>query len=197
MWPVRLDLAAAERMRDLAGIDPVTPGSGWLEKLNSGPEPLVDALYAVLQPVADRFGVDDVRFAKLMQGPGVLKDAAEALNEAVEAFLPLREETEEALKAAEEQEGGPPPAKPLPEGWRMVWEFAGYVGVPPGPLTLRELLWMTRGRKELDSRNAWAPASQAISAAYLAAGVRIPPDEINPWERAAPPEAPPTGFVDP
>ncbi len=29
----------------------------------------------------------------------------------------------------------------------MIWQLAGIVGVDPGPLTLRELLWMTDARR--------------------------------------------------
>lgn len=35
--------------------------------------------------------------------------------------------------------------------WICVWKLAGIAGVAPGPLTLRELIWMAEAR----SREAW------------------------------------------
>ena len=48
--------------------------------------------------------------------------------------------------------------------WRFLWELAGIVGVEPGRLTLRELLWMLDGRK----REAWNHTAQLLAMVYNA-----------------------------
>ena len=55
------------------------------------------------------------------------------------------------------------------------------IGVDPGPLTLRELLWMAEGRAEAD----WAHTSAVLAAVWSAnANLKKPkvfrPDEFNP-----------------
>ena len=42
---------------------------------------------------------------------------------------------------------------------RWIWELAGIVGVDPGPLTLRELLWMYAGRR----REEWVHTAHLLT----------------------------------
>ena len=63
-------------------------------------------------------------------------------------------------------------------------QLAGICGVDPGPLTLRELLWMAEGR----GRDAWAHTSSLM--ALIANATRDPkkgrsfrPDHFNPYVR--------------
>lgn len=67
---------------------------------------------------------------------------------------------------------------------RLIWQLAGFVGVNPGPLTLRELVWMARARAE----DNWAHTSTVL--AMLANVHRDPkkiraftPDDFNPLVR--------------
>ena len=42
---------------------------------------------------------------------------------------------------------------------RRIWELAGILGVDPGPLTLRELVWMYAGRR----REQWLHTSHVMA----------------------------------
>lgn len=56
-------------------------------------------------------------------------------------------------------------------------------GVDPGPLTLRELMWMARGRR----RDAWERTALAAAIAASAAGVkRVTPADFMPAELRPP-----------
>ena len=64
----------------------------------------------------------------------------------------------------------------------MIWRLAGAVGVNPGPLTLRELMWMAEGRAEAE----WAQTSALLAAVWTAnSNLRRPrlfrPQEFNPF----------------
>jgi RecB family exonuclease len=41
----------------------------------------------------------------------------------------------------------------------LIWQLAGIVGVAPGPLTLRELIWMVESRR----REAWQHTSAVLA----------------------------------
>jgi len=41
----------------------------------------------------------------------------------------------------------------------LIWQLAGVLGVMPGPLTLRELVWMAEARR----REAWQHTSSMIA----------------------------------
>ena len=51
------------------------------------------------------------------------------------------------------------PGRYRDDPWRVVYELAGVIGVDPGPLTLRELLWMSEAR----AREAWAHTSAGLA----------------------------------
>jgi len=65
---------------------------------------------------------------------------------------------------------------------KLVWEAAGVIGVDPGPLTLRELVWMA----EAKARNEWTHTSAVM--ALMANAHRDPkktrvftPADFNPY----------------
>jgi hypothetical protein len=73
-----------------------------------------------------------------------------------------------------------------PDLWKLVWELSGIIGVNPGPLTLREILWMAYGR----SHEEWNRAS--LLCALMANIHRDPkkcpafkPTDFHPHERNA------------
>lgn len=58
----------------------------------------------------------------------------------------------------------------------MIYELAGVVGVDPGPLTLRELLWMSEGcRREL-----WSHTSLVCATMMNLKGISITAEELHP-----------------
>ena len=44
-------------------------------------------------------------------------------------------------------------------GWRLCFELAGVLGIDPGPLTLRELVWMAEAR----TRHDWSQTSSLLA----------------------------------
>lgn len=67
----------------------------------------------------------------------------------------------------------------------MIYNLAGVLGVDPGPLTLRELLWMAEGR----GKSVWIHTSSLLAAIWSGnPNMKKPrlfkPREFNPYERA-------------
>ena len=66
----------------------------------------------------------------------------------------------------------------------MIYELGGIIGVDPGPLTLRELLWMADGR----GKATWSHTSALLSAIWTGnPNMKRPrffrPDEFNPYRK--------------
>ena len=61
---------------------------------------------------------------------------------------------------------------------RRIWELAGILGVDPGPLTLRELVWMYAGRR----REQWLHTAHVM--ALLANCHRDPKRRRRPFDIA-------------
>ena len=59
----------------------------------------------------------------------------------------------------------------------MIWQLAGIAGVNPGPLTLRELIWMA----ESNSRQRWAHTSTVLA---MIANVNRDPKKHGPFKPA-------------
>ena len=59
----------------------------------------------------------------------------------------------------------------------MIWQLAGIAGVHPGPLTLRELVWMAEAR----SKERWAHTSTVLA---LIANVNRDPKKHSPFKPA-------------
>ena len=67
----------------------------------------------------------------------------------------------------------------------MIWQLAGLLGVDPGPLTLRELVWMAEARLQAE----WAQTSSVM--ALIANANRDPkkhgpfkPGDFDPTQKA-------------
>lgn len=88
-WTVSITVAAVKRVRDLAGInlmDAAVSGD-FLQKLEADPVPLIDALFAVVKPDADRLGVSDTDFGEALAGDAVAA-ATDAFLEELCNFFP-------------------------------------------------------------------------------------------------------------
>ena len=90
-WDVLVDIEAARRCRKLLGFDLLGKDlGGTVTELVSDPVRLVDVLFVVLQPDADKAGITDVQFGRAMRGDAI--EAAErALLEALADFFPSQQ----------------------------------------------------------------------------------------------------------
>ena len=147
---------------------------------------LVNTLYAVCKPQADERDVSDEAFGELLVGD-TIELAAAALVRGITDFFPKdRRAVLDRLWAAtkrtrtrsdsdgdgqagltagragdhgsdsESERRDRPTAAEL---WRYVWELAGILGVEPGPLTLRELVWMYAARR----RERWSHTANVMA----------------------------------
>jgi hypothetical protein len=87
-WTVAIDVATVKRVRSMIGFDllSVLDGNG-VDKLVSDPVLLVDVVYAVCRPDADRLGVTDEDFGRAMAGDAI-ELATKALLEDLVSFCP-------------------------------------------------------------------------------------------------------------
>ncbi len=87
-WLVAIDVAAIKRVRALLTYDLLTvlDGKG-AAPLTSDPVVLVDVLYVLCKPEADRLGVSDEEFGRALGGDA-LREATDAFVEALIAFCP-------------------------------------------------------------------------------------------------------------
>ena len=169
-----------------------------LERLMIDPILLCDVIYCVCKPQADAEKISDVDFAQAMAGDSIAH-AKTALVEELVNISPDPRDRENLGKAIEKFNAdgrsgagsdqdpvGQPDAESRDRGgaerrWRIVWELAGIVGVDPGPLTLRELVWLAEARQ----REAWSHTSQILAMLYNShrgkAARAMKPAEFNPF----------------
>jgi len=179
LWTVAIDVAAVERVRGIVGVDLIDAVSGGLlAKLAVDPALVANILYALCMDQADRRGVSDAAFGKLLVGKQALTDAAAALKDELLGFFPV------PRPGAAKRTDNKRPAPTSAEIREMIWQAAGKVGVDPGPLTLRELLEMAEAR----GAEEWRRTSSLLAMLFNAH--RDPrrsdpavPDDYNPHVR--------------
>jgi hypothetical protein len=95
-WTLEVTVATVKRVRALCRVDLNSiveldknnkPSAELLERLSSDPVLLVDVLYAICKPQADKLGVSDEDFGEAMAGD-VIEHATTALLEEVIDFFP-------------------------------------------------------------------------------------------------------------
>lgn len=162
LWTGRLDVSAAIRMRDLAGVDvmelALDPDAA--TTLGAEPSRLVDAAFAILLPSCEQRGVSDRQFGKALRGrlwgravnPGQL---AEQIFDAIRMFFEIPELSPGKPK------GGKEPSEPLTASlvWGLVWRHAAVACVDPGPRTFGELVALCDAKRKHD----WAQTASLIS----------------------------------
>lgn len=108
-WTVAINVAAVKRVRALCGIDlanviTLEPGErpkvDVLERLASDPVLLVDVLFAICQPEAERKGVSDVSFGEGMAGDAIELATAALLDETVSFFPSAKRKVLEKIVTA-------------------------------------------------------------------------------------------------
>lgn len=179
MWCCRIDIAAALRMRDLAGVDLLSSAE---PRTLTVPE-TVNCIYAVCFPQAQWKGMSDVDFARSLKprslsglrgdGGAMLAAASDAFREGLSQFWPE--------PPVEQPKGKGKPVSddsPEPLTWKGLFEIAGAVRCNPHSLTLRELIHMAVGANENLSRHLWQPAS-----VLAAKGTKVKADDLNPWSK--------------
>ena len=95
-WEIVVTVATVKRVRGLCKVDLNSiveldknnkPSAELLERLSSDPVLLVDVLYAICKPQADKLGVSDEDFGEAMAGDAI-EHATTALLEEVIDFFP-------------------------------------------------------------------------------------------------------------
>ena len=96
VWTLEVNVAAIKRVRGLCKVDLNSivevdaenrPTAHLLEQLSSDPVLLVDVLYAICKPEADKLGVSDEDFGESMAGDAI-EQATEALLDEIVDFFP-------------------------------------------------------------------------------------------------------------
>ena len=94
-WTITVNVGTMKRVRALCGVDLYkiieidennNPSSKLLDQLSSDPVLLVDVLYAVCKPDADKLGVSDIEFGESMTGDTVESATNALLDELVDFF---------------------------------------------------------------------------------------------------------------
>lgn len=108
-WVITIDVAALKRVRAIAKVDLCQIGTHAVDAQLADPVTLVDAIYAICQPQAQKAGITDEQFGQGLAGD-VIEQATAALLEAVIDFFPsarrptlraMRDKGEEIRAAAE------------------------------------------------------------------------------------------------
>jgi hypothetical protein len=94
-WSIVVNIATVKRVRALCDVnllelitvdDSGKTDSSVLDKLSEDPVLLVDVLYAVCKPEADKLGITDVEFGESLDGDAIEKATESLLDEIVDFF---------------------------------------------------------------------------------------------------------------
>ena len=94
-WTLEVTVATVKRVRALCRVDlnsiveldkNNTPSAELLERLSSDPVLLVDVLYAVCKPQADKLGITDEDFGEAMAGDAIEHATTGLLEEVIDFF---------------------------------------------------------------------------------------------------------------
>ena len=95
-WTLAINVGTMKRVRALCNVDLYRiievdengkPNSELLDKLSTDPILLVDVIYAICKPDADKLGITDIEFGEHMAGDAI-EDAANALLDDLVDFFP-------------------------------------------------------------------------------------------------------------
>lgn len=93
-WSIEINVTAIKRVRDLAGVDLMTAIDGeLLDEFSRDPIKLVDVIYVLCKPEADRLSVTDEDFGRAMGGDAIDRATTSFLEELVAFFPSLRRKT--------------------------------------------------------------------------------------------------------
>jgi hypothetical protein len=161
-------------MRDLADLDvmAIVTDSAAGEHLRSaeGVTDIVDALYALFLPDAQRLGITDYRFGKRLRGVKA-SDLQAAFFGGISAFFAL---------PGPATEGGQGREVTAAELWRDVYRLAGEACVAPGTYTYGELAAMADGRRRAEWAQTANLRADLINSNPYRRGPAIHPAELDP-----------------
>ena len=87
-WPVVIDVNAVKRAKNLVDVNPLEIfGTDLANRLATDPVLLVNTIYAVCQPDAERRHISEIEFGERLTGDAI-DDAQEALMQATIDFFP-------------------------------------------------------------------------------------------------------------
>lgn len=162
LWTARLDVAAAVRMRDLAGVDVMglaLGGQSEAVKLAADAERLANGLFALCLPSCEARGVSDREFGRCLRnrfwGHVIAPMAlAEMIFEGVRDFF------EVPRLSPGKPKGGGNAKVDAEDLWGDLWHMAAIAGVAdPGPRTFGELIALADGRRKHD----WAQTATVLA----------------------------------
>lgn len=182
LWTARLDVAAAVRMRDLAGVDVMALALGSQEeavKLASDPPRLANALFALCLPLCEARGISDREFGRSLRGrfwghwlaPAAL---AEMVFEAVRDFFEVPELSPGKPKG---KRGGKATAAGL---WGDLWRLASIVGADPDRRTFGELIALADGRQKFEWGRTACVLAMLYNTRAFGGGKAKQPAEFDP-----------------
>jgi len=91
VWAVEIDVTTLKRIKSLLGVDLLdvaNDGGQMLDRLASDAVFLVDLIYVICQPQADRLKITDEDFGRLFSHGEIIQQAGNALQEAIIDFFP-------------------------------------------------------------------------------------------------------------
>jgi hypothetical protein len=176
-WAGRLDVDAAVRLRDLAGLDVMAAAVDRdTRDMLAGPTPeatetVAAGLYWLFRPQAERLGVTPKAFYRGLRAldGGELR---ETLFEAIAAFF--------RMPGPPAKASGDEPEPKAAELWRDLYRLAGEAGVPPGPHTFGELAAMADGRRRAEWGRTAHLRADIVNAAPFRRGAAVKPEELDP-----------------
>ncbi len=182
-WTIAINVDCIRRLRATLNIDLLEAVEGKLiERLVGDPILLCDCIYVICKPDADQRNISDEDFGRAMAGDAIEyattslleelvdffpRNRRELLSKALLKFRNLEKQSHRTSRQAagrsttREQPHGSSPSQTLSARsiWKLIWQLAGIVGVHPGPLTLRELVWMAEAHR----KEAWQHTSTIIA----------------------------------
>lgn len=175
-WSRRIDVAAAVRMRDLADLDvmAIVTDDATSDRLTDDEKQasadIVDALFAVFLPDAERLKITDRQFGKRLRGVKA-DDLRSLFFEGLAAFFrmpgPEPKQTGQRIVTAAEL-------------WEDVYRLAGEACVAPGPHTYGELAAMANGRRRLEWAQTAALRADVINNNGFRRGAPVHPKDLDP-----------------
>ncbi len=199
-WDVELTVAIARRVFDISKPDSLTA-------VLEDPYQRFDLLWMLCEQQAAKLSIDQSAFDLLVADEATYVAANEALLEALQAFFPpnrqrvpgFADEQDEGSGLDVGQDGDredcgdgsdfdPSDYESAGasgsgdyEGWQLVFELAGIIGVNPDPLTLRHLQWMAVGRQSVAWDHTCSIMSAIINRGRKSHLVR--PNQLHPMRR--------------
>ncbi len=155
-WTVVIDVAAAQRIKAMLGIDLMDAlGGGFMKKLAADPALLGNLLFVLCEKQAAERAVPERKFRAALTGSLLLAAFCAFTSELV-SFFP---EGEKEAKTDDQRPTTDDHSCTSDDCWSLVWQHAGILGVNPGPFTLRELCVMSKARK----KDEWTRTSASLA----------------------------------